>query len=161
MRFVDPDSPATPIPNFEIALIGERGDTTRVITNAIGVSSLALPAGRYRAVHRSGQTSNTKSTRGTFRSRSAWAWAGRPHAAQREGDRASAVTTPNPRCGSMAPDLVHLKWRSARSLHAGNADCEHVASAFGIAACRGVASGSRWSRHPPYLPRRPAAAGAA
>jgi hypothetical protein len=50
MRFVDPDSTVTPIPNLEVAVIGERGDTTRVTTNTLGVVSITLPAGRYRAV---------------------------------------------------------------------------------------------------------------
>jgi hypothetical protein len=50
MRFIDPDSTVTPIPSFEVAVVNERGDTTRAITNAFGVAALALPAGRYRAV---------------------------------------------------------------------------------------------------------------
>jgi hypothetical protein len=50
MRFVDPDSTVTPIPDMAVAIIGERGDTTEVRTNALGVATFALPAGRYRAV---------------------------------------------------------------------------------------------------------------
>lgn len=50
MRFVDPDSTITPIPNFDLAIIAERGDTTRVRTNTLGVATFAVPAGRYRAV---------------------------------------------------------------------------------------------------------------
>lgn len=50
VRFVDPDSTVTPVPNFDVSLIGERGDTTRVTTNALGTASAVLTAGRYRAV---------------------------------------------------------------------------------------------------------------
>ena len=50
MRFVDPDSTVTPVPDFALAVVGDHGDTTRVTTNALGVAAFALPAGRYRAV---------------------------------------------------------------------------------------------------------------
>jgi hypothetical protein len=50
IRLVDPDSTVTPVPNFAIAVIGDRGDTTRVTTNTLGIAGVALPPGRYRAV---------------------------------------------------------------------------------------------------------------
>jgi hypothetical protein len=52
MRFIDPDSTLTPIPDFEVALISERGDTTLTRTNASGVVNTQLVPGRYRAVPR-------------------------------------------------------------------------------------------------------------
>ena len=48
MRFVDPDSSITAIPDLLIAVVGERGDTTRARTNGLGVADFTLPAGRYR-----------------------------------------------------------------------------------------------------------------
>jgi hypothetical protein len=49
-RFVDPDSTVTPIPDFDVRLIGQGNDTTAVRTNALGIATAQLPPGRYRAV---------------------------------------------------------------------------------------------------------------
>jgi len=50
VRFVDPDSTVTPVPNFDLVVIAETGDTTRTTTNALGAATVALPASRYRVV---------------------------------------------------------------------------------------------------------------
>ena len=47
-RFIDPDSSITAIPDLPVSIVGERGDTTRVRTNGLGVITVGLPAGRYR-----------------------------------------------------------------------------------------------------------------
>ncbi len=49
LRFVDPDLLVTAIPDVSLAVVGERGDTTRARTNGFGLLTLALPPGRYRA----------------------------------------------------------------------------------------------------------------